>query len=77
MWRFNSYVIALQAAQAGQGIALGWLSLVKPLLRQKLLAPASAAEILAPQSFYLTWNSRKPLRRETEILRDWLLAQVD
>lgn len=74
--RFNSYVIALQAAQAGQGVALGWMSLVKPLLASKLLAKASPAEIVAPQSFYLTWPSRQPLRPEAEILRDWLLAQA-
>ena len=75
--RFNSYVIALQAAQAGQGVALGWMSLVKPLIARKLLARASPAEIAAPQSFYLTWPARQPLRPEAEILRDWLLSQVD
>jgi DNA-binding transcriptional LysR family regulator len=73
--RFNSYVIALQAAQAGQGVALGWMSLVKPLLARKLLAKAGPAEIAAPQSFYLTWPTRQPLTQEAEILRDWLLAQ--
>jgi LysR family transcriptional regulator, glycine cleavage system transcriptional activator len=72
--RFNSYVIALQAAQAGQGVALGWLSLVKPLLARRLLAQASPAEVAAPQSFYLTWTARQPLRPEAEVLRDWLLA---
>lgn len=74
--RFNSYVIALQAAQAGQGVALGWMSLVRPLIARKVLARASAAEIAAPQSFYLTWPARQPLRPEAEILRDWLLAQA-
>lgn len=72
--RFNSYVIALQAAQAGQGVALGWLSLVKPLLARRLLAQASPAEVAAPQSFYLTWTGRQPLRQEAEVLRDWLLV---
>ena len=74
--RFNSYVIALQAAQAGQGVALGWMSLVKPLIARKLLARASPADIAAPQSFYLTWPARQPLKPEAEILRDWLLAQA-
>jgi DNA-binding transcriptional LysR family regulator len=74
--RFNSYVIALQAAQAGQGVALGWMSLVKPLIARRLLAQASPAGIAAPQSFYLTWAARQPLREEAAILRDWLLANV-
>jgi DNA-binding transcriptional LysR family regulator len=72
--RFNSYVIALQAAQAGQGVALGWVSLVKPLIARRLLAQAGPAEITAPQSFYLTWTARQPLKQEAEVLRDWLLA---
>jgi DNA-binding transcriptional LysR family regulator len=75
--RFNSYVIALQAAQAGQGVALGWLSLVKPLIANRALAQVTPAEIAAPQSFYLTWSTRRPLKREAEVLRDWLLAHVD
>ena len=71
--RFNSYVIALQAAQDGQGLALGWMSLVKPLIAKKALVQVTSAEILAPQSFYVTWSSKRPLPRDAEILRDWLL----
>ncbi len=75
--RFNSYVIALQAAQSGQGVALGWLSLVKPLIASGALAQVTRAEIDAPQSFYLTWSTRRPLKLEAAVLRDWLLAHVD
>lgn len=77
MRRFNSYVVALQAAQAGQGVALGWASLVKPLITEKLLAKVIPLEITAPQSFYLTWPKRQPLTPEAEILRDWLLSHND
>jgi LysR family transcriptional regulator, glycine cleavage system transcriptional activator len=75
--RFNSHVIALQAAQAGQGVALGWLSLVKPLLARGVLSQVTAAEMVAPQSFYLTWNAERKPKPETVILRDWLLRQSD
>ena len=75
--RFNSYVVALQAAQAGQGVALGWASLVKPLIARKLLARAAPLEIDAPQSFYLTWPARQPLSPEAEILKNWLLSHTD
>lgn len=75
--RFNSYVVALQAAQAGQGVALGWASLVKPLIAQKRLVKIIPAEVTAPQSFYLTWPKRQPLTLEAEILRDWLLSHND
>ena len=74
--RFNSYVIALQAAQDGQGLALGWMSQVKTLIARKALVQVTAAEMAAPQSFYVTWSSKQPLPRDAEILRGWLLAQV-
>ncbi len=73
--RFNSYVIALQAAQAGQGVALGWLSQVRPLLARGTLEQATEAQMTAPQSFYLTWNAERPLKAEAQVLRDWLLTQ--
>jgi len=73
--RFNSYVIALQAAQDGQGLALGWMSLVKTLIARRALVQVTPAEIVAPQSFYVTWSSKRPLSRDAETLRDWLLAQ--
>ncbi len=75
--RFNSYVIALQAAQSGQGVALGWLSLVKPLIERGVLAQISPAEIAAPQSFFLTWSAKRPLKQEAEVLRNWLLSSID
>jgi DNA-binding transcriptional LysR family regulator len=73
--RFNRYVIALQAAQDGQGLALGWMSMVKPLIERQALVQVTSNEIAAPQSFYVTWNSKRPLARDAEVLRDWLLAQ--
>ncbi len=75
--RFNSYVIALQAAQDGQGVVLGWMALVKPLLAKRKLVQMTPARIAAPQSYYVTWSSKRPLRAEARILRDWLLRQVE
>jgi DNA-binding transcriptional LysR family regulator len=72
--RFNSYVIALQAALDGQGIALGWKSLVTPPLMEGKLASLTGFEMVAPQSFFLTWSARHGLSKEAEILRDWLIA---
>ena len=72
--RFNSYVIALQAARSGQGAALGWVSLVKPLIDAGDLVQLTNAEIAAPQSYFVTWSAHRPLSREAEILKTWLLA---
>ncbi|MCB1378098.1 MAG: LysR family transcriptional regulator [Alphaproteobacteria bacterium] len=73
--RFNSYVIALQAAQDGQGLALGWMSMVRQLISRRALVQVADASIAAPHSFYVTSSTKRPLTREAQILRDWLLNQ--
>jgi len=74
--RFNSYVIALQAAQDGQGAALGWQSLVAPLIAKRKLVQVTESRMTAPQSFYVTWSLKRPLSAEAQILREWLLGQA-
>lgn len=71
---FSSYVVALQAAQDGQGVALGWHSLVAPLVTARKLVPLGALTMPAPHAFYVTWSERRPLSPEAAILRDWLVA---
>lgn len=73
---FNDYVIALQAAQDDQGVALGWHSLVAPLVAEQKLVRLGRFEIEAPGAFYVTWNASRDLTPEAEALRDWLLAQT-
>jgi LysR family glycine cleavage system transcriptional activator len=72
--RFNSYVIALQAARSGQGVALGWASLVEPLIEAGNLVRVTDAEIAAPGSYFVTWSARRPLSPQAAMLRDWLLS---
>lgn len=73
--RFNSYVIALQAARDGQGVALGWTSLTGPLLASGELQQVTDAEIADPFAIYVTWRERRMLSAEAVIFRDWLVAQ--
>lgn len=72
--RFNSHVIALQAARTGQGVVLGWASLVTPLLDSGDLVQLTEAEIRAPQSYFVTWSARRPLSPQATVIRDWLLS---
>ena len=72
--RFNSYVIALQAARSGQGVTLGWESLVAPLIETGNLVRVTDAVIAAPQSYFVTWSARRPLSPQATLLRDWLLS---
>jgi LysR family glycine cleavage system transcriptional activator len=71
--RFTSYVIALQAARSGQGVALGWAALVRPLIKSGDLEQLTDAEIPAPHAVFVTWSTHRPLSRQAEILKDWLL----
>ncbi len=71
----NNYMIALQAAQDGNGVCLGWRNLTRPLLDRGLLQPLTALSIVSPGSFYLTWPKDVPLVAEAATLRDWLIAE--
>lgn len=73
--RFNSYVIALQAARDGQGVALGWTSSVLPLIAKGELVQVTDAKVFDPLAIYVTWSDRRPLSPEATIFRDWLLAE--
>jgi LysR family transcriptional regulator, glycine cleavage system transcriptional activator len=74
--RISNYVIAWQAAQDGQGIALGWLSLVAPLLEARKLVVLTKAEFVPPEATYVSWSAHRPLSAEATTLRDWLMAQA-
>ncbi len=75
--RFNSHVIAVQAALDGQGIVLGWKRLIDPLLKARKLVAVGGHTMSAPLSFYLTWSSKRPQRPESIVLKDWLLSNID
>lgn len=75
--RFNNYVVALQAAEENQGIALGWHSQVEGLIDRGRLVRIGTMEIEAPGSYYLTWDESRGLSDAACRLRDWLLAVGD
>ena len=72
--RFNNYVVALQAAEENQGIALGWHSQVKPMIERGTLARVGEMEMQAPGSFYLCWSDNRPISPAALRLSDWLLT---
>lgn len=75
--RFNSHVIAVQAALDGQGVVLGWKSFMQPLVETKRLKAIGGHVMPAPQSFYLTWSMKRSLSAEACVLKDWLLTDLD
>ena len=70
--RFGKFAVALQAAQADQGLAVGWHRLVRPLMRDGRLVKLTDLELPAPGGYYLTWNDRRTLSPAAETLRSWL-----
>ncbi len=70
----NNYMIALQAAEDGAGIVLGWRHLIRPLLDQGKLVTLGPHILDAPHSFYLIMDTDDRLPRFARTTRDWLLA---
>lgn len=73
---FNSYVVAVQAAMDGLGIALGWDSLVRDDVVEGRLVVASDYVLEAEGGFYLVTQSDKPLSSGATLFVDWLMAQA-
>lgn len=70
--RFGKFTVALSAAQANQGVAVGWDRMVRPLIEEGKLVRFTDLELPAPGGYYLTWNDNRELSPAAEILRDWL-----
>lgn len=76
-FRFNDYSVVLQAALEGQGIALGWLHIVEPLLDQGRLVQVLPQKLITQQAFYILSAKNKPLNPAAECLRNWLVTEVN
>lgn len=74
--RFNSYTLVVQAAQAGQGMALGWHRLVAQMIEAGTLLRALPDALPARESYYLVVPEAAALSAEAAAFRDWLLAEA-
>ena len=75
--RFNNYTILIQAAQAGQGVALGWRRLVEPLVEAGSLVRPIAASLAAPDAYYTVMPEQAGLTEAARALYDWLHAEAE
>ena len=75
MQRFNQYDQLMQAAASGQGIAIGRLELIQPLLAQGRLQVLTAPHRLADTgfSYWLLWADAEP-RDDVRKVGEWILA---
>ncbi len=73
MLTFTSYDSAVQAALAGQGVALGRRPLIDELMRQHLLVAPFKNETASARGFFLVVEPASAQREATRALASWLL----
>ncbi len=74
--RFNNYTIVIQAAQAGQGIALGWRRLVEQQLEAGSLVRPITSSLPADYSYFVATPNAAERRPEASAFHDWLLTEA-
>ncbi|WP_339513405.1 choline sulfate utilization transcriptional regulator [Pseudomonas sp. RL_15y_Pfl2_60] len=74
--RFDNYTLLIQAAIAGQGVAIGWRYLVDELLEQGLLCRACEGQARSGLGYYLVLPERKRRQRITQQFVDWLQGEL-
>ncbi|MDB5555983.1 MAG: LysR family transcriptional regulator [Rhizobium sp.] len=71
----NDYVLVIQAALAGEGVALGWQHLIARQVASGALVPVSSHVFETGSDFYVVWPRSRELSLPARKVRDWLLAQ--
>ncbi|SIS66185.1 LysR substrate-binding domain-containing protein [Paracoccus saliphilus] len=74
--RVNNYAVALQVAQEGAGLALGWQRLIRPLLATGQLVPIIPHAISAPNRFYLVGRPDEELSEAALRLKSWIIQEL-
>ncbi|MDZ5603199.1 LysR family transcriptional regulator [Pseudomonas sp. RP23018S] len=70
--RFDNYTLLIQAAIAGQGVAIGWRHLVDGLIEQGLLCRPLEGSLRSARGYYVLLPPRKRRSALIERFVDWL-----
>lgn len=73
---FDNYLILIQAALDGQGIALGGGRLADDFLARGALVRPFEAALHSEQAFYLVYPSDLPLNEAATTFRDWIREEA-
>jgi len=74
---FNNYLVIIQAAQEGQGIALGWRQLVQPFVDSAQLVRPLPDFLKADSAYYLLVQpGGLELRPELRSVHEWLRLEA-
>jgi LysR family glycine cleavage system transcriptional activator len=74
--KFDSYLLALEAAMEGQGVAVAPRFLVAGDLRTGRLVQPFALEVPQPRRWYLACRTERRGEPRIARFRDWLVAQI-
>ena len=74
--QFDNYLILIQAALGGQGIALGGGRLADDFLASGALVRPIAATLRSERGFYVVVPREAPLSEPAALFRDWVLAEA-
>jgi len=74
--RLNTYPMVLQAALAGQGVALGWSYIVDDLVAQGSLLKPLEASLQTERRYFLASAHALPEDSPAQAFRRWLLDEV-
>ena len=77
MLRFNQYDQVIHAALAGQGVALGRLELLRPLIDggQLVLVPTARRAPPSPSAYWLI-HATTPAREDVERVAEWICQEA-
>ena len=73
---FSDYAVVVQAALLGQGITLGWLTVVSHWLLTGTLVPASESLVSTRRVCELVNPRHRPIRPVAVEIRDWIIEQM-
>ena len=71
--KLNDYALVIQAAVAGEGLALGWRHIVQELLDRNVLQIALDSRWSSGNDTWLIWSNRVELSEHAARVRDWLI----
>lgn len=76
MVKFDSFPLVLQAAVAGQGVALGWRRTGAGLIEEGKLVRPCAETVTRPTEISIFRGARPGNHTETDALLDWLRSEL-
>ena len=74
---FPDYAVVIQTALSGQGLVLGWTSVVSTLVIDGVLELAADAVVETDRGYHLLSSPRRPNRDCVDRVRDWMIAQME